>query len=472
MRKIIRTLRRYRIASAFLGLSLISVAVAVEILPVPSAVYLPNPYSIQVWRSYGLAAVRVDVLLQRPDQFEITIRLETLPPKKADAYGMGELRLPSDVMVISCHPTQSLGVRVIYPRVNDPGCIRPTRDPESDGPDLEFVMTHFRPDPQENNSYWFDSVTVTVSASRFAFDSNGQETEAVLPALQADSLYPPQQKLAPTMGVRYEVPGASGYDWPLSVDGTGQDERQINSNSIQWTESAPQAANVISIDASDKAAQENGQLFLFITGACVGFAGGALLAAFQAIPQSSENRGQDQKPPETRDQDQRHTMSRSREHRGQSTQLLQPPERQPESTASGEVYLHFGNARATVNHIKEAITWLEATKGSNSPFTQAMDSYKNPLADWARGNRYQGLKTWKGSRIPSKPQVADYLLRRLAAIQDAENLGSRSGLPREISRCIYGRIHTGYCTTQRGSHRGGQSSHRCACSAPGDSLSP
>ncbi len=62
----------------------------------------------------------------------------------------------------------------------------------------------------------------------------------------------------------------------------------------------------------------------------------------------------------------------------------------PEPTASGEVYLNFGNVQATVNHIKEAIMWLEATQGSNSPFTQCGERADGLLyLRTAGGNQYE-----------------------------------------------------------------------------------
>src|ERR1700677_2657886 len=75
-------------------------------------------------------------------------------------------------------------------------------------------------------------------------------------------------------------------------------------------------------------------------------------------------------------------------------------------TTALEVYLIFEDVSATVNHIKEAIAWCRATAGTKPSFTQAMDSRNNPLSDWSRGNRYQGLKTWSSDRYPPKEQIA------------------------------------------------------------------
>lgn len=74
-----------------------------------------------------------------------------------------------------------------------------------------------------------------------------------------------------------------------------------------------------------------------------------------------------------------------------------------------EGYINFENTSVTVDHIKEGSAWCRTTIGTNSSFTQAMDSRANPLADWSRGNRYQGLKTWTSDRIPKKEKIADYL---------------------------------------------------------------
>lgn len=79
-------------------------------------------------------------------------------------------------------------------------------------------------------------------------------------------------------------------------------------------------------------------------------------------------------------------------------------------------YIKFENVVVTVDNIKEASTWCRATMGMNSSFTQAMDSKENPLADWSRGNRYQGLKTWSSDRIPGKEQIAAYLDSFLASL--------------------------------------------------------
>jgi hypothetical protein len=94
--------------------------------------------------------------------------------------------------------------------------------------------------------------------------------------------------------------------------------------------------------------------------------------------------------------------------------------------ASGEVRAYFGDVQATADEINQAIAWLMDTLGGHESFTSAMESRKNPLADWARKG-YQGLKTWSSSRVPHKPQIAAYLRRELALIQDAENPGSTPG---------------------------------------------
>jgi hypothetical protein len=83
---------------------------------------------------------------------------------------------------------------------------------------------------------------------------------------------------------------------------------------------------------------------------------------------------------------------------------------------SGEDYRNFENVSVTVDHVKEASAWCRATVGTNSSFTQAMDSKRNPLAEWSRGNSYQGLKTWSSDRIPKKEQIADYLDSFLASL--------------------------------------------------------
>jgi hypothetical protein len=98
----------------------------------------------------------------------------------------------------------------------------------------------------------------------------------------------------------------------------------------------------------------------------------------------------------------------------------------PGRIAPGKVRAYFGNVQATADEINQAIAWLMDTQGGHESFTYAMESRKNPLADWAREG-YQGLKTWSSSRVPHKPQIAAYLRHELALIQDAENPGSAPG---------------------------------------------
>jgi hypothetical protein len=80
----------------------------------------------------------------------------------------------------------------------------------------------------------------------------------------------------------------------------------------------------------------------------------------------------------------------------------------------------------TADEINQAITWLMDTLGEHEPFTSAMESRKNPLAEWARQG-YPGLKTWDSSRVPHKPQVAAYLRQKLALIHDSGNTDSTRG---------------------------------------------
>ena len=98
--------------------------------------------------------------------------------------------------------------------------------------------------------------------------------------------------------------------------------------------------------------------------------------------------------------------------------------------ASGEVRANFGDVQATADEINQAIAWLMDTLGGHESFTYAMESRKNPLADWARKG-YQGLKTWSSSRVPHKPQIVAYLRQELALIQDVENPDSTSGQLRD-----------------------------------------
>jgi hypothetical protein len=91
--------------------------------------------------------------------------------------------------------------------------------------------------------------------------------------------------------------------------------------------------------------------------------------------------------------------------------------------APGETHANFGDVQATADEINQAISWLNDTMGGHEPFTSAMGSRKNPLADWARAG-YPGLKTWSSSRVPHKSQIVVYLRQKLALIEDAENSDS------------------------------------------------
>jgi len=75
-----------------------------------------------------------------------------------------------------------------------------------------------------------------------------------------------------------------------------------------------------------------------------------------------------------------------------------------------------GAVQATVGEVDDAIKWLDATEGVHGTFTQAMRSQGNPLAAWAEAG-YQGLKTWDGDKVPSKPQIAEFLRQILNAVQ-------------------------------------------------------
>ena len=98
----------------------------------------------------------------------------------------------------------------------------------------------------------------------------------------------------------------------------------------------------------------------------------------------------------------------------------------PGRIASGEVRANFGDVQATADENNQAIAWLMDTLGGHESFTYAMESRKNPLADWAKKG-YPGLKTWSSSRVPRKPHIAAYLRKELALIQDAETPGSTPG---------------------------------------------
>jgi DNA-binding MarR family transcriptional regulator len=76
-------------------------------------------------------------------------------------------------------------------------------------------------------------------------------------------------------------------------------------------------------------------------------------------------------------------------------------------------------SRASVEEIRDAISWCLDTEGERSGFTGAMESRGNLLADWAREG-YPGLKTWSGRQPPPKPQIADYLRQALVTTQSGD----------------------------------------------------
>jgi TIR domain len=104
---------------------------------------------------------------------------------------------------------------------------------------------------------------------------------------------------------------------------------------------------------------------------------------------------------------------------------LSAPGAVPGQVTSGAVCANFGDVLVTADEINQAIAWLMDTLGGHESFTYAMESRRNPLADWAR-NGYRGLKTWSSTRVPHKPQIASYLREELAHIQDVSSRGITS----------------------------------------------
>jgi hypothetical protein len=134
-----------------------------------------------------------------------------------------------------------------------------------------FKPLNFRPEP---GSGWTAAADFFVKTRNFGVTSDGVNASAAIPEV----LYGGGGQ--PMMLVLYHLRSASSYDWSDSQ------AAEVTSTTVQWQQDIAGSDTPGRVAAGiDHAAQQRDDIKIFIAGALLGIAGGAIIAAVQeALP--------------------------------------------------------------------------------------------------------------------------------------------------------------------------------------------
>ena len=130
----------------------------------------------------------------------------------------------------------------------------------------------------------WQQVTVRTNGFPVGWDENGASAEFVVPRIFIDG--PRPQFL--TLRTDFAVPSISAYDWPRATQAANVDERTVSFDvpEQQFDRYSPGLRKVqepVRASVRSESASRVDANFLFLAGALVGTAGGAVIAAFDAL---------------------------------------------------------------------------------------------------------------------------------------------------------------------------------------------
>lgn len=259
--------KRYRRTWILLVLFIVTVAVAFFLYPRRSAVYRPPPFQVKLLASEEIRGLLIYVRKLGANHFDLLINLETNVPElpQSKEYARIYLQLPVPVTRGSCMP---------------PDCRSR----------LSKSVTSYaeRYDVAQFTDTFGRGATTSTSATNFrlvtpvfAWDENGVDIEAQLPSVQLLTAYPHQPIGNPNITVAYDLSGAV-YDWtggPSPSYVIPQDGPQVKAT--VWKLTSQELLNPMPVNGTDSSTAALDSFRIFLSGALLGIAGGALVGAIQ-----------------------------------------------------------------------------------------------------------------------------------------------------------------------------------------------
>lgn len=142
------------------------------------------------------------------------------------------------------------------------------------------------------------SLSLNVENPAFAWKSNGLDLEGQLPQVQVDPApHSKGQPVNPNVTIYYVIPNGNSYDWtggpepayePLGWEHIYGPPGASFEPSEVWYQSVDSLASPIPISGNDNSAANSDNLRIFVAGALLGIAGGALVGAIQEFTHKEE----------------------------------------------------------------------------------------------------------------------------------------------------------------------------------------
>ena len=279
--------KRYRKAWILFALFIIIGAIAALIYPSRPAIYRPQPFQIQVRASEKVTYLAVGVGKLSSGLFSLGIFIETTTPKhpQSKVYAQVSLQLPAPVTTESCKLSLGCSSDLVTEGLN------------AGQDDVEYSTDAFKPYPGGPGGPARSTIAqFVVAAPVFAWNENGLDVEAQLPAVQLLTYYPHQSLSDPTIMVGYRISGTA-YDWAGGPAPSYVVRPPLYANSAAvWQLPVQQLVNPIPVSGTDSSTATWDSLLTFASGAFLGIAGGALVGAIQVAldakwPDKSEPSG-------------------------------------------------------------------------------------------------------------------------------------------------------------------------------------
>jgi hypothetical protein len=250
--------KRHRATSLLFIVFLITLVSAFFIYPRRASVYRPQPFSVSVQEDGDVGGMMIDVY-KKGSQFTLSV-IPTYRSTNSVSYSDFLVALPSNAIPTNCRKPNCFVTKMF---VNNIGTSN-----------LVYA-------PNQINLF----LSLTLTNSTFGWNTNGLNLEGQLPEAQVyrgqggpvfgGSSFEGQPLSNASVSIQYQISSANTYD------STGGPEPAISELGDLWNVPASSLTSPIPISASDNSTANLDSLRVFVAGALLGIAGGALVGAIQ-----------------------------------------------------------------------------------------------------------------------------------------------------------------------------------------------
>jgi hypothetical protein len=227
------------------------------LFPRRAAVSLPDTYELNIGTSAPQSSVTIEAHQTAISHVKFVVTVQTKGPSIASEKtvdGGIDLGLPRDMQIATCKACVSQGY---------------------DQYAHAYLSLHFKVEPIRHET-WTGTATFGLMGRRFPYQENGKTAEATLPAVSSSNLVNAAPAGNPSVHIKYVMAGASSYDWSGSLLPYAS-----TTNMAEWADAA--GPTPVAVRGENPSAQQSDDIRIFISGAFLGTAGGALVGAAQEV---------------------------------------------------------------------------------------------------------------------------------------------------------------------------------------------